>query len=122
MSKLFVYGTSKKDYCNHSVLGDAEFVKVDCLKGFKMHRLGGFPAIAPYNFNPDNEHPHIVHGEVYEINDKDLYRVNQLEGYSPHSMVHQFYDRQSVVLESGEVALVYYMHECHSPVEETGVW
>ena len=119
---LFVYGTLKKEHGNHQVLGDAVFQNEDLLKGFQMHSLGGFPAISPYDFNPDNEHPKIVHGELYEINDKDLARVNQLEGYREEDLDHGFYDRTSVVLESGAVALVYFMNNCHAPVVENGVW
>ena len=122
MTLMFVYGTLKRGKGNNRVMGDSEFIKEDMLKGFQMHSLGGFPAIVPYDFNPDNEHPKIVHGELFEVSDFDMERVNALEGYREKDMDHPFYDRTSVVLESGAVALVYYMHQCHQPVVENGVW
>lgn len=122
MTKLFVYGTLKRGLCNNIVMGDAKFIKEDCLKGFKMHSLGGFPAITPEPFDPDNEHPRIVHGELFEINDKDLINVDRLEGYDEQAVRHTFYDRTTVRLESGEQALVYFMLESDKPLVENGVW
>ena len=122
MTKLFVYGTLKRAKCNNNVMGEAVFIKEDCLKGFKMHSLGGFPALTEEPFDKNNEHPRIVHGELYEVNDYDMVNINRLEGYDADREDNPFYERTSVVLESGEQALVFYMTECDRPLVENGLW
>ncbi len=107
MNKVFVYGSLKKGYSNHAVMGDSTFIKEASLKGFCMHSLGAYPALVPQVFNPDNEHPQIVHGELYEVSDAQMPRINRLEGYDPDAEVNGFYDRETVRLESGESAYVF---------------
>lgn len=122
MTKLFVYGTLKKGFCNHHVLGSARFIQQDELLGFDMHHLGGFPAIVPAS-ERDIELYGIdtVKGELYEINDKDLRMVDRLEGYR-EGCSDSFYERTTVLLESGEQALVYYHKRSDRPLIEDGIW
>ncbi len=92
--QLFVYGTLKRGFHNHYVLGDAKFIgdyitkpvytMLDIRGAFPALRLGGTTAII---------------GEVYDINDLEL--VDQLEGYPT------LYDRSEIATDYGN-AWVYH--------------
>ena len=70
---VFVYGTLKKGYYNHHVLGaDAEFVDYANTYGAELHSAGAFPAM----MRGDRK----VFGEVWAISDEALDRVDYLEG------------------------------------------
>lgn len=119
MSKvIFVYGTLKYGHCNHGVLGnEARLICKDTVLGFQMHSLGGYPALSPSKGKGI-----AVQGEVWEIPNEQLSHVDRLEGYREEDEDHGFYDRATIRTEGGLIAIMYYMHECHSPLVESGVW
>ena len=74
-NKLFVYGTLKDGYPNHSRLAGAKFLgRARTVEKYTMVYMG-FPGIVR---NP----PHLHHvGEVYEVSDKTLAKCDALEGH-----------------------------------------
>ena len=87
---VFVYGTLKKGFENEHFLSSAKFIG----KGITKSK---FPMVSiikayPYVIN-DEGYGHNIQGEVYEIDDKILKRLDALEGYPEH------YDRKSTMID-----------------------
>lgn len=82
--RVFVYGTLKRDLNNHHLLRDAKFIggayTVDTFRMFTV----GFPIIRPSDDGAS------VYGEVYEVDDKTLRRLDALEAEG------HMYDRKQV--------------------------
>ncbi len=87
MTKLFVYGTLKQGRGNNRhYLNDAKFLgyaKTD-RDIWGLVDMGAFPAMTYGEFQ--------VEGEVYEVNDEQLSRIDRLEGvdsglYTRHTIV-----------------------------------
>ena len=81
--KVFVYGSLKKGFHNHRVLGDSEFVCTDILSGYSLVDLGSFPMALP---NPDG----CILGEVYYVTPETLEALDRLESEG------SFYKREVV--------------------------
>lgn len=87
---VFVYGSLKKGFYNHSLIAPFEQVAKGTING-KMYSLGAFPAIV-LSDNPEE----LVHGEIYNVNTPSgLASLDMLEGYNPESK-YNFYNRISV--------------------------
>ncbi len=74
---LFVYGTLKKNFQYHFLLKEAIF-KCEGItqKKFLMYSNGAYPLIVPNQF--DNMSGYIK-GEIYEIDDKLLKKLDEFE-------------------------------------------
>lgn len=110
MHKVFVYGTLKRGHSNHLLLSTSNFVKESVTKG-EMRSLGGFPAI---HLNSNRT----IHGEIYEVDDTVLERLDRLEG------VPYFYQRNKVETPDGPV-WVYTIDEAEIrdlPLIKDGIW
>jgi gamma-glutamylcyclotransferase (GGCT)/AIG2-like uncharacterized protein YtfP len=79
---VVVYGTLKKHKSNHRLMADSKFLGHTDVKG-TMYSLGMFPAVAL-------EGEYTIKGEVYEVDQHTLTRLDGLEGYP------DFYDRALV--------------------------
>jgi gamma-glutamylaminecyclotransferase len=80
MTYVFVYGTLKKGFGNHGVLGNAMYIDeaVTNSKEFTMFD-GGFPFVSD-SFD-DEERQGSIMGELYETDDEQiLYNLDRLEG------------------------------------------
>src|SRR6185369_16266286 len=76
--KVFVYGTLKKGFGNHGVLGKSKFIKKSTMFGVLLN-LGGYPGFLPKQTGMG------VHGEVYEVPDLEtLNALDLLEGHPYH--------------------------------------
>jgi len=75
MNKIFVYGTLKSGHHNHDLIGNSKQVAEMTVLGFKMYQRG-----IPYMIRTDN-HEDKVLGEVYEVDDRTLKSLDQLEGH-----------------------------------------
>ncbi len=100
---LFVYGTLKRGFWNNALLKRAKFIGEGVTRErFKLYTVG-FPYAVPDSGGLP------VKGEVYEVDQKTLSELDNLEGYPVH------YKRKpvKVKLNSGrEVeALMYYREE-----------
>ncbi|AEH23209.1 AIG2 family protein [Thermodesulfobacterium geofontis OPF15] len=95
MPKLFVYGTLRKGECRHSTLADCKFLGYAKAKGFLLYNVSSFPGMV----QGEGE----VIGEVYEIPESLLERLDLIEG------VPELFKREliEVVLEDGTIISVY---------------
>lgn len=89
--KIFVYGTLKRGFHNHKCLGDSKFLTGAVLMDFEVYDLPyGFPGIKPKNGRG-------VFGEIYEVSEEQLPRVDMLEGYREDSPQTSMYLRIKAV-------------------------
>jgi len=114
MDKVFVYGTLKAGYGNNYLLRDATFVSAGYTHPkYDLYDLGPFPAVK----RGGNA---VVHGELYEVTQKEMDSLDLLEGYP------NFYNREltGVVDTEGKrhVAWIYYMDNCRGTLVESGNW
>lgn len=103
--RVAVYGTLRRGMGNDRLLDDATFIGTDTLKDYGMVSLGGFPAI-------DEREGSDAVVEVYLVDDKQLHRLDMLEGCDgndPCDNPDNFYSRQEVTLSSGTTAWVYFI-------------
>ena len=75
MEYIFVYGTLKQGYGNHTYYLNKDPVTNGILYGYRLFgQLGaGFPCIRPEDG--------YVEGEVYEVDDQELAAIDRLEGH-----------------------------------------
>lgn len=97
---VFVYGTLKMNGGNNVILNDAPLIgEVRMLLPYKMFNCGYYPALVP------SDDLHCISGEVFEIDEYILRKIDLLEGY-PY-----LYNKTTLITEFGE-AFVYYMETC----------
>lgn len=97
---VFVYGTLLSGQGNNHYLKNSKLLGKSITLGFTMHDLGAFPALVEQDLGlPDGENE--IHGEVWEIDERTLDRLDYLEGV-PH-----FYRRKVTETIFGP-AWVYY--------------
>jgi gamma-glutamylcyclotransferase (GGCT)/AIG2-like uncharacterized protein YtfP len=73
---VFVYGTLKRECCNHHFLAGQRFVgEARTAPGFRLYDLGGHPGMV---VRPDDTEG--VAGEIWEVDAKALARLDALEG------------------------------------------
>ena len=116
MSKVFVYGSLLSGLGNHEVMQRAEgyYLGKGKLRGFTMHDLGAFPAIRPVpGLSP-------IIGELYEVDDEGLRRLDRLEG---HPTFYRRYQR-TIVTDAGTArAWVYVLaNPTDRPMVRSGDW
>lgn len=77
MTYVFVYGTLKKGYGNHSLLQTSKFIGegVTTWCWYEMYD-GSFPYVVFHGNGLNNA----IKGEVYEVNDNTLRTLDHLEG------------------------------------------
>ncbi len=94
MEKLFVYGTLKKGFGNHSYLKGARFLG----RARTKHRYALYEDGVPFLVKT----PPIaqVKGEVYEVSEEILERIDKLEG---HPTVYRREKIEVVMEENGKV-------------------
>ncbi len=112
---VFVYGSLKRGFRHHDVLGDAVFLReAHTAPGFRLVRYGGYPALAPTDVGAES-----VAGELYEVDVSDLPRLDAFED------VPELYQRESILLEDGTKADAYVISARRAealPSIAGGVW
>ena len=116
---VFVYGTLKKGFGNHRLLEKAHFLGEAYLRRTKMVDLGAYPAVITGGKKD-------VMGEIYQVDDETLARLDRLEGHP------SFYERRQVkvfsVFQNVDtfIAWCYFMPQLsqvkHPAVIEEGIW
>lgn len=92
---LFVYGSLLRGEPNHRVLEGARFVGAARTKpNFSLHDLGAYPAMVDGG-------THAIVGELYEVDDLALARLDRLEGHP------SYYRREAVALDDGRIVETY---------------
>ena len=104
--KAFVYGSLKKGHWNNSVLGDSEFLGRGTARGYDLVDLGSFPAVYRASYNGDKK---LVSGELYQIDEGTLERLDWLEGNG------SFYQRELTTIEIDEEEHEAYIYEFLEP-------
>lgn len=97
--KVFVYGTLKRGHGNHHLLKGSRFIGIDFIYGTLIN-LGPFPAVI--------EGKRAVEGEIYEIDEATLHRLDLLEGHP------NFYERKTTVTINAAERVSYYQFK-HPP-------
>jgi len=100
---VFVYGTLKRGFWNNALLKRARFIGEGItLEKFKLYTVG-FPYAVP------DEKGLPLKGEVYEVDEKTLLELDNLEGYP----IHYKRKRVKVKLNTGKEveAFMYYREE-----------
>tara|TARA_Y100001951_G_C11298065_1_gene277573 strand:- start:25740 stop:26117 length:378 start_codon:yes stop_codon:yes gene_type:complete len=115
MHKVFVYGSLKRGFGNHRVIeaSTTRFLGVGSLADGVMYSLGGFPGV----IRGKGE----IQGELYEVDDATLGRLDCLEGHPT------FYERQDMEVQTneGRVACQGYIYQgdvSYMPHIESGDW
>lgn len=95
--RVFVYGTLKQGGGLHHILaeGNAKFLCCEMLYDVAMYDLGSYPAAVP-------EEGAVIHGEVYDVDEVLLRRLDQAEG------VPYLYRREMVINAIGACRQVYF--------------
>lgn len=84
MTKIFVYGTLMKGESNHSMLSGADYLgNYRTQNKWGLISLGAFPALVPHSV--------AVEGELYEVDDDTLSKLDRLEGVE-----HGMYQRRTI--------------------------
>jgi gamma-glutamylcyclotransferase (GGCT)/AIG2-like uncharacterized protein YtfP len=90
---VFVYGTLRQHEANHRLLKEARCVSRQCWTNGILFDTGyGYPAMVP---SPCQR----VYGELYEVTDEQLKRLDELEGYQGVGKDNH-YDRITQVVHS----------------------
>jgi len=108
---VFVYGTLKRGETNHRWLERASWQGEAELPGVVLHDLGPFPMAVIGEG--------MALGEVYAVDQPELARLDELEGYP------RLYDRHVLSLRDGRRAWVYLgrpRQVRHAPVVTGGMW
>lgn len=120
--KLFVYGTLKRGYGNHRLMYGAEYLGNGFIKDFVVHDFGRCPGIRPSEGG-------VVHGELFEVPDDILPRLDRLEGHYPDNPERSLYRRTETRCYehyhegSDEVCSTYvYNRHTDAPICESGEW
>lgn len=107
--KVFVYGTLRKGCGNHGLLHGSTPLGKARLNA-TMYSFGYIPYVSLMNPDPTS----YVHGEVYEIDEFILSRLDQLEGYREGNAESSFYNRSLVRVllddENGKEENAYVYH------------
>ena len=115
--RVFVYGSLKEGFGNHSLLKDQKLLGTDTVTGkHRMVSLGWFPGVVKVD---DDDTEGAIHGELYEVDAEALDSLDVLEGHPT------FYKREKVRTDTaGRKAWIYYLQDSSEnyPAVEDGVW
>lgn len=105
--KVFVYGTLKKGYSNHSLLEGSEYLGKAKVYG-GLYLLGCIPFVSL-------KEKGIVCGEVYKINNHTLSLLDALEGFPG------FYHRSLIKTTRKNTVWIYHIEDKDLKVNRGGV-
>lgn len=114
-TKVFVYGTLKREFGNNCAIEDGEFLGLATITGpYGFVNLGWYPAVAKL---PDDGPVRQIGGEVWEIESNLLDQCDMIEGHP------SYYRREKVETTLGK-AWVYMLPAQYADAElvETLFW
>jgi gamma-glutamylaminecyclotransferase len=113
MTRVFVYGSLLSGEPNHRVLRGARRVgEARTAARFALHDLGAYPAMIDGGARA-------IAGEVYEVDEKTLARLDVLEGHP------RYYRRAAITLADGSFAETYLLTPAQvegRPLITSGNW
>ncbi len=78
---LFVYGVMRKNCANHSFIKDCPYIGLfKTEKKYQMVQYNNFPYTSDYKFFENEDYVSII-GEVYEVTEQVLSKINTFSGY-----------------------------------------
>ncbi len=104
MHTVFCYGTLRRGEDNHALMEGAERKEEECWTMGKLYDTrDGYPALIHSEENK-------VYGEVYEVDDQLLEKIDLLEGFQ-EGRDHNLYDRvvQRIIGEKGNYDAITYI-------------
>lgn len=107
---VFVYGTLKRGYANQWVMAQANgrFIGNALVHGFACVNTPWYPyAIKKLNAK--------IKGEVFEIEEENLIKLDKLEGYPSH------YNREITKTEFGDCWIYYSQDDMRYKISEYGL-
>ncbi len=118
MNKVFVYGSLLSGLGNHGLLSSSKMLgKTKSPANFQMVDIGWFPGVIKA------ENGIAITGEVYEVDDITLARLNRLEGYNSTDPDSGLYNRDEIDTEFGKAFIyIYNDHYGHGHLVESGDW
>jgi len=94
---VFVYGTLMKGELHHTTIAHARFLRpAETLPAYELVQIDYYPALLPDGKSR-------VLGELYEVDDQTLERLDALEE------VPSYYERRTIELADGSSAFAYVM-------------
>ena len=98
MNKIFVYGTLKRGFMLHDALSDSKFLgeAETADEAYAMYD-GGCPTVSRTEYDPG-----VIYGEVFEVTDAVLARLDRIEGH-PH-----LYCREQVEIKDHGLCWLYF--------------
>lgn len=92
MHYVFVYGSLKRNFCNHGVMKGASFIGTASTKPkYQLINLGRFPGLIEYKNGVS------VIGEIFCVSDEKLKQLDKFEGKG------YLYDRMNIELENIDI-------------------
>jgi gamma-glutamylcyclotransferase (GGCT)/AIG2-like uncharacterized protein YtfP len=109
MARIFVYGTLKRGHGNHHYLAGQKFVgEAVTVPKYRLIDLGSFPGL--FCDDPDGLE---VRGEVWDVDETTLARLDQLEGYDPEDYAGSLYWRESIDVPGFADVQAYFITDAH---------
>ena len=103
MKKVFVYGSLKKGFFNHSLIGENprnKFIRKGFVEGYRLYLLWSYPAIK-IGSSDDR-----VYVELYNLSDEVFERIDRMEkmaGYMPVQVKDDSEEEGFIYVYKGEV-------------------
>ena len=110
---IFVYGTLKRGYSNNILLASCPFIGQAITKPhYRLYDCGPYPCLIK------DEHGRAIRGEIYEVDDAVLRRLDRLEG------VPFLYQRGEIELQNfqGPVIAYFYQQDVSEFVDSGEAW
>lgn len=99
---IFTYGTLKKGFRNHILLAASKYVQDAVTRPlYRLYDCGMYPCLVKDTTGNGRS----IHGEIYEIDDVTLQRLDQLEG------VPWLYQRDKIELENFNQPVIAYYYQ-----------
>ena len=117
-TQVAVYGSLRKGYGNHRLLGESPLVRTGWLPGFKLIDLGSFPGAVRCKQGSK------IFVEVYEVDAETLKALDHLEGYDETDVETSLYLRKSYQCANDVQVSVYVYNGAidHLPEIQSGDW
>ena len=96
---MFVYGTLKKNFPNSYLLQSAQYLGEGRTRDKYALYVQGIPYVLK------SEQRYCIHGELYNIDDKTLRRLDKLEGHPDW-----YYREQVAILDANKQVLTAWMY------------
>ncbi len=103
MKNMFVYGSLKKGFFNHSLISENprnRFIRKGFIEGYKLYLLWSYPGIKPSS-NADK-----VYVELYSLSDEVFERIDRMEkgaGYTAVEVEDDEGEKGILYVYNGEV-------------------